>query len=356
MSKELNDQIIKEENTVELEEEEVTLPPDNVFSYTEQRSCFDITRMINKGDLKRDPFFQREDIWQNAQKTKFIDSLLKKLPIPSLCISVDAAEKYQVIDGRQRIKAIMDFLSEDTEWKLSDISSIDSRLSGKTNFEIRRENPQIFTIIENATLPINMIRCDYNRQDNLSYIFNIFHRLNSGGTCLNNQEIRNCIYSGSFAKLLKKCNKYPAWIKWIPNIALNTRMKGPERILLFFAMYENYESYDGKLAHFLNNYMHINKEHTDEWILDKEALFNKVIDIASKIKLKPIRNVYIDALLFGLAKNYENCKHKNITQLNNLYIKMIESQPFSPEKIKEGTSRKANMLARLNKALEIFGE
>ena len=35
---------------------------------------------------------------------------------------------------------------------------------------------------------------------------------------------------------------------------------------------------------------------------------------------------------------------------------MIESQPFSPEKIKEGTSRKTNMLARLNKALEIFGE
>ena len=80
MSKELNDQIIKEENTVELEEEEVTLPPDNVFSYTEQRSCFDITRMINKGDLKRDPFFQREDIWQNAQKTDlhFVHFFLKK--------------------------------------------------------------------------------------------------------------------------------------------------------------------------------------------------------------------------------------------------------------------------------------
>ena len=47
----------------------------------------------------------------------------------------------------------------------------------------------------------------------MEHIFTIFHRLNTGGMKLNNQEIRNCIYNGTFNNFLKEANDYPAWRK-----------------------------------------------------------------------------------------------------------------------------------------------
>ena len=58
--------------------------------------------------------------------------------------------------------------------------------------------------MENLSLPITVLRCDYQKKNHAEYMFTIFHRLNTGGTKLNNQEIRNCIYSGSFNDFLKE--------------------------------------------------------------------------------------------------------------------------------------------------------
>ncbi len=350
-----DEKMIAEESSLSEDDIDDIFPPENIFSYTEQRSCFDISRMVDEGILDRDPFFQRDDIWQNVQKTKFIDSLLKRLPIPSLCFSIDADERYQVIDGKQRVKAIIDFLSEKKEWKLSELSSVDNKISGKTNFEIREYYPQIITTIKNVTLPINMVKCNYEREDNLEYIFKIFHRLNSGGTSLNNQEIRNCIYSGSFADLLKTCNKNSNWTTWVPKIASNNRMKGEERILLFFALFDNAHLYNGKLSSFLNSYMSQNRKIETEVISNKLTLFQKTLEVASKIKITQ-RNVYIDSILYAIAKNYDNCKDKTDLQLNELYEKVLSQPIFAPEKVQEGTAQKSELLQRLDCASLIFGE
>ena len=178
-------------------------PPEDIISFNELRSCADLLRMYTDDQLKIDPDFQRNLVWTVVEKTRFIDSLTKQLPIPSMCISLDyKTDERLVIDGLQRITTIVSFLNQDS-WSLSKIDDVDVRLSGKTPQQIKIDNPEIFAKIQNLSIPITVLRCDYSKKSHMEYLFTIFHRLNSGGSRLNNQEIRNCIYSGSFNNLLK---------------------------------------------------------------------------------------------------------------------------------------------------------
>lgn len=355
--KNLNRFLEEEEEELENNDDTNVLPPSNIYSYTETRSCYDLVRMISDKDLKRDPDFQREDVWDMSQKTRFIDSLLKKLPIPSMCFSVDSNDNYLTIDGRQRIGAIIDFFStENIDKQLSNLEDVDNRLSGKYISEIRKNNPEVFKTIGNFSIPINIIKCDYQRKDNLSYIYNIFHRLNTGGLKLNNQEIRNCIYQGSFLTLINQCNKYEKWVSWVNNLAKNKRMKGAERILLFFCMYNNIEKYENKLSSFMNDFLANHQFAENDWLEKQKNIFKETIDISSNIELGTTKNIYIDATIYGIAKNIEKCKNKKKIDLQKLYKKMLNSSAFEYTKLQDGTSNKKKLFERYKMAQCIFGE
>jgi uncharacterized protein with ParB-like and HNH nuclease domain len=67
--------------------------------------------MFKQGILNIQPEFQREIVWKGPAQTRFIDSLIKQLPIPSLCFSLDyKTQRWQVIDGLQRMASIIRFL------------------------------------------------------------------------------------------------------------------------------------------------------------------------------------------------------------------------------------------------------
>ena len=109
------------------------------------------------------PEFQRDFAWNSSYQTRFIDSLIKQLPIPSLCFSYDAKQqKWLVIDGLQRISTIIRFLSGD-DWKLSKLDDIEPRISGVSAATIKAENDlsEFYTRVENSTIPITVLRCDY---------------------------------------------------------------------------------------------------------------------------------------------------------------------------------------------------
>lgn len=352
----LDKELELEENKVENDEGEYPIPPANIYSYTETRSCSDIYRMLDS-ELCRTPAFQRSDVWDIPQKTRFLDSLLKKLPIPSLCFSVDANDSYMVIDGRQRTGVIEEFLSEKHEdTRLSLLDDVDKRLSGKTLGEIKNDNPEVYRAIRNLTIPINVIKCDYTREDNLNYIYKIFQRLNTGGLKLSNQEIRNCVYFGPFIMLLNECNKADEWIEWVEKLANDKRMKGVERILLFFCMYYSLDEYENKLSSFLSAFLSKHKDEPKEWIEKQRELFIETVKIAKKISLKSSRNVYVDAILYGIGKNIDYCNNKSNKELQYMYDTLLSDEAFLPEKLKDGTSNKIKLKERYDAAKRIFGE
>ena len=104
-------EMIQRTNEEEQDSSPSVMPPPDIVAFNEQRSCADIFRMYQKGQIEISPDFQRGEVWRNSAQTLFIDSLMKQLPIPSMCISLDiSSQKRMVIDGLQRITSIIKFL------------------------------------------------------------------------------------------------------------------------------------------------------------------------------------------------------------------------------------------------------
>ena len=153
----------------------------NVFAFNELRSCAELYRMHDQKILDIQPEFQRDFVWKGHDQTRFIDSLIKQLPIPSLCFSYDARQqKWLVIDGLQRISTIIRFLTG-SDWKLSKLEDIDPKLSGVSVAAIKTDPKllEYYRRVENCTIPITVLRCDYSNKQHISYLFTVFHRLNS---------------------------------------------------------------------------------------------------------------------------------------------------------------------------------
>ena len=339
------------------------IPPPEIVAYNELRSCADLFRMHTQNILDIRPEFQREVVWKTPDQTRFIDSLIKKLPIPSMCFSLDyKTEKWQVIDGLQRMSTIIRFLTG-SGWTLSKLDDIDPMISGQpvSKFADRRSNLHLyFTRVQNLSLPITVIRCDYTKKDHTNYLFTIFHRLNSGGARLNNQEIRNCIYSGSLNNLLKKLNEYPAWMR------IN-RMKKPtgyrytkeEQILRFFALHDNYQNYQGRLAKFLNEYMLDHREPSSSYLHNKENIFYRTVDLinSSIFEGQPPQKLTItimEALLVGISLNLNFLEGKPDHIIREYYNKLHTEQEFSEDLLSEGLSGKERVIGRMSAAKRVF--
>lgn len=254
----------KLEKQIQYEEDYADVPPPDIVAYNELRSCADLFRMHEQQILEIQPEFQRDIVWQGPDRTRFIDSLIKQLPIPSMCFALDhKRQKWIVIDGLQRISTIVRFL-EGGDWKLSKLNDIDPNIAGKSVAAIKTSDTSLhhyYSRVENLSIPITVLRCDFSKKTHMEYLFTIFHRLNTGGMKLNNQEIRNCIYGGPFNNLLKELDNYSAWRR------LNKMRTGQiyrftkqELILRFFAFSDRHTQYAGHLAKFLNTYMHENKK------------------------------------------------------------------------------------------------
>ena len=343
---------IEEDDFWETQDDSPIVKPSDVFTVNEVRSCRELYDMIRDKTLTTHPKYQRNEVWNNEKQTRFIDSLAKQLPIPSLCIS-NSNEEYQSIDGQQRLTTIYKFLS-DEEWKLSKLDDVDSELSGQTNNEIKK-NPLLLNKIRNFMLPVTIIMCDYTKESHLEYIFKIFHRLNSTAEVLNNQEIRNCVYSGSLNDLLNKMGNLEKFVtlKKLNKKALN-RLSGSEGVLIFLSFYDNIKNYQGKLTSFLNQYMIKNKNQTVGWIESRENLFVDTLQIMSKIDNLKQSNAMFYPVMYGIAKNINSLKSTNQSTLNNLYSKLEGNDAFSTDELKGGTWTKGKIEKRFELAQKIF--
>lgn len=339
------------------------VPPSDIIAYNELRSCADLFRMKTQGILDISPDFQREVVWKPADQTRFIDSLIKQLPIPSMCFAQDyKAQKWIVIDGLQRISTIAKFL-EGGDWKLSELDDIDPDLKGKSVAAIKTSKSslhQYYTRVENLSIPITVLRCDFTKRNHMEFLFTIFHRLNTGGTKLNNQEIRNCIYGGLLNDQLKTLDRYKSW-RILNKMTKDSsyRFTKQELILRFFAFFERRNKYEGDLAKFLNDFMHDNRNPNSSALERRDFLFKSTVkEITERIfdnkapRKMPI--TILEALMIGVSSNVERVQQLEPGEVKQRYTDLVSNSKFSESALREGLSKKPKVNERLDTAISIF--
>jgi hypothetical protein len=156
--------------------------------------------MVSRKSIDIHPHYQRRDRWHTEKQSALIESFLLNVPVPPVYLSEDEYGQYSVIDGKQRITAICDFL--DGSLRLKGLKRF-PELDGLYFNDLPSQ-------LQNALTVRPYIRVTtLLKQSDVQLKYEVFLRLNTGGDTLKPQEIRNVAYSGPFNDLLFQLSESP---------------------------------------------------------------------------------------------------------------------------------------------------
>jgi hypothetical protein len=240
------------------------------------------------GDIVIPPF-QRGFVWSQAQASRLIESFLVGLPVPGIFLYTErSSEKSLVVDGQQRLRSVFYFMDgffgeerdgRRTTFRLKGLSE-DSPYFGKTFEELGQSDEAAVRRLKNSVLRAFVVR-QLDPDDDTS-IFHIFERLNTGGTLLHNQEVRNAVSSGPFNALLHELNGLPGWREILGKPKPDTRMRDVELILRFFALFHALSNYEKPLKDFMSRYMRQHAHEDEATIQQYRSEFTNTTDAVLK--------------------------------------------------------------------------
>ncbi|MEA3285655.1 MAG: DUF262 domain-containing protein [Synergistota bacterium] len=207
---------------------EYPVPDIDVKVSRDQYSLFEINRMVTETeDLNVAPDFQRNQVWNLKQKRELIETILMGIPLPVIYLFENEKGTKQLVDGRQRVCAITGFMAGD--FCLQDLKLI-PRFNGKNFGNLE---PRYRSKLERYQLTVYVI--EPPTPERVKY--DIFDRVNRGGTKLNNQEIRNALYCGQATEFLQKLAESEVFLN-ATGYGINAkRMKDQYVILRFLSFY-----------------------------------------------------------------------------------------------------------------------
>lgn len=202
----------------------------NAFRIVYQTNNFflpQIKDLIEKGEvLNLRPEYQRRLRWTNTQKSKLIESLLLNIPVPPVFLYESDAARYEVMDGQQRLNAVREFLAGDFALTALPL------LKPLNGLRYSRCPPRIKRALDRASISAIVLLLESEAEKTQGRLTLtdirrfIFDRLNTGGTKLNPQEIRNALNTGDFNKVIIDLTRFklftdvfdiPPYIETDPN-------------------------------------------------------------------------------------------------------------------------------------------
>ena len=149
----------------------------------------DILNLAKSGELNYSPWYQRRSVWTTPQKSYLINTLIEQKPIPAIYIrySLDldhGKTVREVVDGQQRIRAILEFCRDEFSAKCSENGD------RRTFSQLNKTQRQAFLL---TAIPIGYLLGATDAD-----VIDIFGRINSVSKTLNAQEKRNSAFSGEF--------------------------------------------------------------------------------------------------------------------------------------------------------------
>lgn len=187
-----------------------------------------IISRLDHDEIDLAPDFQRmAGIWNDQRKSRFIESLLLRIPIPVFYVAADNSEMWSVVDGIQRTSTIYEYVKG--SFKLNELEYL-TKFEHHTYEELPRPMQRR---IRETQLVVNVIEPGTPEE----VMFNIFRRINTGGMTLNGQEIRHALHPGPVRKFLRKLAGSKEFLNATDNSVRTDRMADRECALRFVAFH-----------------------------------------------------------------------------------------------------------------------
>lgn len=296
--------------------------PEKINIATREPTIEQLLRRINKEELEAPDFQRKDNLWDDDTKSRLIESIIIRIPLPAFYVDATNEDKWLVVDGLQRLTALKQFVSDKT-LKLNGLEYL-KEIEGKTYDEISRkyqrridETQVTVYLIEKGTPP--------------EVKFNIFKRINTGGLPLVNQEIRHALNPGKAIKLLANLadsQEFNDATKFSEK--RKRRMDDREFVLGFLAFtitsYKDYQ--DGNRDAFLNEAMAKINKLDDAEIASMDNKFRKAMTDAMDIfGDAAFRKIYKkNKSKQPVNKSMFECWSVSISNLSNSDIKMLKER------------------------------
>ncbi|MBF0169534.1 MAG: DUF262 domain-containing protein [Nitrospinae bacterium] len=314
--------------------DEITITQRQVRTDAYQMSIGEIVSMYEKSEIIVDPEFQRLFRWKISQKTKLIESILLGIPLPSIFVFEKDDGTWELIDGLQRISTILEFMGilKSPEGSLLPPSILESTkyLPSLHNAVWERSKEIVDTLLKeqmpfdkSQQLAIKRSRIGVEilkRPSDDQAKYDLFQRLNAGGTLANAQELRNCIIlmiNRKYFHAIKKVADSPHFRRVISVTEEQVEKQRHLEMAVRFLVHVNID-YDGKLDV---------EEYIDEGIIELSRLgkgksaadlidktFRILDDIAGENALKRFQRgsytgkvglVGLEGIAVGIGKNID---------------------------------------------------
>ncbi|MEH0973001.1 DUF262 domain-containing protein [Micromonospora sp. CPCC 205546] len=259
-----------------------------------------VASMVESEAIDVRPQFQRRERWDPAKQSALIESFLLNIPVPPVYLAEDDFGSYSVIDGKQRLTAIHEFMRNRLTLSLL------GRFEELNGYRFKDLPPSL----KNALLVRPYIRAvTLLRQSDPATKYEVFHRLNSGGQPLNAQEIRNVIYRGSLNDLLVTLSensflRHQLKIRDTRSPAYRA-MLDVEYVLRYFTLMDTWQQFSGDFRWSMDAFMQRNQNPDPKSLKDLSSDFLSAISGCERLWgvnafKRPDRGAWRDQALAGM--------------------------------------------------------
>ncbi len=326
-------------------------------------TVFELMRKYEQKKLIINPDFQRNLVWNPDQKSRFIESIILNFPIPPFYVNQTREGKYIVVDGLQRTSTLHEFIND--KFELKGLEAL-LKLNGCNFSELKTLVGDYQTRIEDNKLSLYVIKPSVP----VAVVYDIFNRINTGGTMLNRQEVRNCIFIGKATELLKELSEEEYFKKAIDNGVSPTRMKDREVVLRYFAfrIFDYKTDYYGDMSDFVEKAMRKINLMANKEIATLKSDFERVMTLTFeffgesnfRLSIKQTRGSRINIAILESVCYFFSAKSDSFLKKNKQCIKRNFKQLLKNgsylEAVRFTTSNRANVVNRFKLAQEILGE
>lgn len=318
------DLIRENEESISLDEADYSelddpTPQPQPISYS--GSDFDVeglVRRLNRGDIvvpsfgHHDPTvetagFQRNFVWRRAQMDKFIESLLLGFPVPGIVLVQQADKRYLVLDGQQRLRTLASFYKGVYAGQVFSLKNVAGEFQNLT-YETLSDSQR--RVLDNTFIQAIIVRTD-GTATSLDSVYQVFERLNSGGTQLTGHEIRVALYAGRIIEYITSLNDLPEWRAMYGGPS--PRLRDQELVLRIIAFFVSPGTYKRPLKKFLNDFAANNRDCSNLQTERLEQLFKSAcIELLSaagpsafRHQSRQVNVALTEAIMVGLMRRLE---------------------------------------------------